>query len=271
MAKDSKAQAEESKKSSSLGIVLKSTLGLTIVGVVIVILNFESLFLTPPPKKGTIGVVKIKDGNVRIKYPGSVNWYNLSEGDFVRTNSMVFSSMNSKVAYLLIDGTAIHQDQDTLLKLNFKFNKNDIVSKKRVENINLQLSKGSVTVSTTPPDKLKAIKNIKLGKNTFKVSGKNSLIKVDRNEDAYSLAVIEGEVNFVKGEETVKLKRGDKISEVSDRGLDKVVREKVPSELLDQYDQEIKEQIEHEKLQEELAEARKLSNIIRRILQGIFD
>lgn len=240
---------------------------------VIFVMNFEDILLQSPEQKSAIGMVQKKVGEAKIKSPGDTNWHNLKEKEFIPTQSLILTSADSSVSYILIDGTIINQDANTLLKLHYdikKLNANDGFE----ENVGIQLSKGSLKVET-PRSKDDEKKNITINENRLNVKDQDSAMTLNYQEESeeINLAIMKGRVGFMCGDDgEVTLNRGDKLNRIeknSQLTAEEIEpkKEKVPDSLIQEFER--KETENNEELQKEFLESRSFKRILSRILRGI--
>lgn len=238
----------------------------------LIVLNFEKIFLDETKNLNSIGVLKLKDGTIRIRRPGDPNWEALKINDFIPAKSMVLSSKNSTATYVLLDGTVINQNSETLLKLDFEIESLDPV----IAKLSIDLNRGGVDINTPAAISEDDFRTLHMNSKKFMMNHpKKSKVKFNKEpkQDSLKLSVIDGQISVRSGKKYIDVKEGEEIRDLTKERVEtespENMKQQIPEELLAQYRQEAKKE-NYENLQQEVYGARSLEKILERIFSAIF-
>jgi hypothetical protein len=185
----------------------------------------------------TVGIVKIQSGDVKIRYPSTTSWIKLKKGDFVSTDSQVYTSENSEAKMILVDGTILAQGSNTLIKIQYKVSEKDLKNdpkSTKIDSLNIDLLDGNVKIIS---ENNHPTKNIKVKESIIELNEKGGSVKIDRTNDQVSVAVLNGQAKVSSGKQSVNVKKGEMVKNI-DKTDQKLKKEEVPPELLKQIQSE---------------------------------
>lgn len=270
---NSKNENEPKTRKGLFFYLIRGFFSIIVLTLFLIVINFENIFLEQSVDQNSIGIIKQKDGVVRIRRPGSPNWEALHIDDFIPAQSLVLSDKGAKATYVLLDGTVINQTSETLLKLDLEMASADPVRSQ----IKIELTRGDVEVNTPAAVSEDDFRSLQLNSKKFKMDRKSqSTVKFNRNQQRKSLklAVLDGEVGVeAKDKKFVQVRQGEEIENIARRSVEteplEKQKKKIPKELLDQYKKEA-EKNNYEDLQQEVYRSRSLSRILDRIFSALF-
>lgn len=265
--------SDDGQKRSIFFYISRAFLFLIVSLLLLITFKFEEIFLAQPPDLNSIGIIKQKDGMVRIKKPGNPNWVALSENDFIPKDSLVFSSKASTATYILLDGTVINQTEETLLRMDMKIKSIDPFQTK----ISLVLNKGTIQVKTPATLEEDQIRELRLNSQRMKTArDQKTEMQLDKEKDetSFDIAVISGKVEVDRNKsESIEINEGEQIKGFTQEKIESQrtseIKTQVPEKLLEQYKKEAENAL-NEDYQNDLMESRSFARIIERILDGLF-